>query len=120
MCHDLAVSASSFPWSTAMRQITPASLASGTARVCAGYVSVVLFSSWLPGQPAYAVEWRTLVETWHCSINFFYVNQVLNWVGVHLIESVAVSFTPSATCSLITPFTLVVTVAALSSMLHVP
>jgi len=51
----------------------------------------VLFSSSLPGKPAYAVEWRTLVETWHCSINFFYVNQVLNWLGVHLIESVAVS-----------------------------
>ncbi|KAL3161634.1 hypothetical protein ABBQ32_010489 [Trebouxia sp. C0010 RCD-2024] len=53
-----------------------------------GYISFVLFSSSLPGRPAYAVEWRTLVETWHCSINFFYVNQVLNWLGIHLIESV--------------------------------
>ena len=58
----------------------------------AGYISLVLFSSSLPGRPAYAVEWRTLVETWHCSINFFYVNQVLNWLGIHLIESVPVSF----------------------------
>ena len=56
---------------------------------------MVLLSRWLPGQPAYAVEWRTLVETWHCSINFFYVNPVLNWVGVHLIESVPVSSGPS-------------------------
>ena len=62
-----------------------------TAWCRAGYIGVVLFSSSLPGKPAYAVEWRTLVETWHCSINFFYVNQILNWLGIHLIESVAVS-----------------------------
>lgn len=66
------------------------------ACMLAGYISLVLFSSSLPGRPAYAVEWRTLVETWHCSINFFYVNQVLNWLGVHLIESVPVSFTSCA------------------------
>lgn len=57
-----------------------------------GYIGIVLFGTSLPGQPAYAVAWRTLVETWHCSINFFYVNPILNWLGVHLIESAAVSF----------------------------
>ena len=57
----------------------------------AGYVAFVLFGSSLPGKPAYAVEWHTLVETWNCSINFFYVNQILNWLGIHIIESVAVS-----------------------------
>lgn len=55
-----------------------------------GYIALVLFGSSLPGKPAYAVEWHTLVETWHCSINFFYVNQILNWLGIHVIESVAV------------------------------
>ncbi len=57
----------------------------------AGYIGIVLFGTSLPGKPAYAVEWRTLVETWHCSVNFFYINQILNWLGVHVIQSVAVS-----------------------------
>ena len=56
----------------------------------AGYVAFVLFGNSLPGKPAYAVEWHTLVETWNCSINFFYVNQILNWLGSHFVESVAV------------------------------
>lgn len=55
--------------------------------VCAGYIALVLFSSALPGKPAYAVEWRTLVETWNCSVNFFYVNQILNWLGINFIRS---------------------------------
>ncbi len=57
----------------------------------AGYIGIVLFGTSLPGKPAYAVEWRTLVEVWHCSVNFFYVNQILNWLGVHVIQSAAVS-----------------------------
>lgn len=57
----------------------------------AGYIGLVLFSSALPGKPAYAVEWRTLVETWHCSVNFFYVNQILNWLGINFIKSSPVS-----------------------------
>lgn len=57
----------------------------------AGYIGIVLFGTSLPGKPAYAVEWRTLVEVWHCSVNFFYVNQILNWLGVYVIQSAAVS-----------------------------
>ena len=57
----------------------------------AGYIGLVLFGSSLPGKPAYAVEWRTLVETWNCSINFFYVNQILNWLGIKFIISPPVS-----------------------------
>lgn len=56
-----------------------------------GYIGLVLFSSALPGKPAYAVEWRTLVETWHCSVNFFYVNQIFNWLGINFIKSSPVS-----------------------------
>ena len=62
----------------------------------AGYIGLVLFGSSLPGKPAYAVEWRTLVETWNCSINFFYVNQIFNWLGIRFIVQSPVSALASA------------------------
>lgn len=52
------------------------------------YVGLVLASSALPGNPAYAIDITTLKEVFHNSINFFYVNQILNWVGIHVIESI--------------------------------
>lgn len=57
----------------------------------AGYIGLVLVSSALPGKPAFAVEWSTLVETWNCSINFFYVNQIFNWLGINFIVQHPVS-----------------------------
>ncbi|KAL0017854.1 hypothetical protein WJX77_002987 [Trebouxia sp. C0004] len=70
-----------------LKILPPAAIAAWAFYI--GYIGIVLFGTSLPGKPAYAVEWRTLVEVWHCSVNFFYVNQILNWLGVHLIQSAA-------------------------------
>ncbi|KAL0050493.1 hypothetical protein WJX82_000777 [Trebouxia sp. C0006] len=70
-----------------LKLLPPAAIAAWAFYI--GYIGIVLFGTSLPGKPAYAVEWRTLVEVWHCSVNFFYINQILNWLGVHLIQSAA-------------------------------
>ena len=39
----------------------------------AGHEAFVLFGSLLPGKPAYALEWHTLVATWHRSCCICYI-----------------------------------------------
>ena len=59
-----------------------------TRHMCAGYIAYILFSTSAPGNPVWAVNPEELEAVWHESLNFFYVNIVLNYFGIDLIPAI--------------------------------